>query len=211
VYHPIADPGLVDDRYSVDTVSLARAHNVSDDLGRSDTLSFTLINETAITDGRGFTDTVDTILAPDGPIEIALFPELRGATDGILVNLSGFFAVGLVDSRGTSDTVTSSKTVRRVRLHVTNDLLFDDTVRPAPRSNTWPGLWARYSPALTQKGLLLYRDGRVVVVTNWAVDSEEYLTADQAIAGGYVFECSDADWQAEVLRNAGYTLEPVPS
>lgn len=60
----------------------------------------------------------------------------------------------------------------------------------------------------TQKGLLIWRDGRVLEVTSW-YPRGLYDDADDHIAGGAIWVAASTSWQANVLRDAGYTLVPV--
>lgn len=72
----------------------------------------------------------------------------------------------------------------------------------------WPGLWPRLKWPQIERGILLWQDGRVVVVESWD-DYALYQDADDQIAGGHVFETDDTSWQHAVLTAAGYTFEPV--
>ena len=78
----------------------------------------------------------------------------------------------------------------------------DDHPRPTK------GLWAYYRPPDTQKGLLLYRTGQVVLVDNFMTTT--YYTADDAVAGGHETYFAPGAWQINVLINAGLTLTQVP-
>jgi hypothetical protein len=79
--------------------------------------------------------------------------------------------------------------------------------RPATRPR-WPGLWPRLKWPQVERGILLWQDGRVMVVESWD-DYALYHDADDQIAGGYVFETEDTSWQYTVLTGAGFTFEPV--
>jgi hypothetical protein len=67
---------------------------------------------------------------------------------------------------------------------------------------------ARYVLPRVQKGLILYRDGRVIQVRDWR-GPNAYADADDRIGGGTVWIAQNTSWQAQVLEAAGYTLVQV--
>lgn len=137
---------------------------------------------TEVTDGVGLTDAVTLDLTLGSGVLIDITPtDAFFLTDDVTIDLQAFTAEGLV--------------------RLVLNLGFEAYPRPNRR------LWKRFHYPRTQVGLLLWRTGRVEVVTDFAIP--DFLTADVAVpnAGGYVIP-SDS-WQAEVLRNAGYTLEVV--
>ena len=86
----------------------------------------------------------------------------------------------------------------------------DDHDRPFRRTmkgQRWPGLWAHVRPPQTMRGILLWRDGRTMVVDNWD-NFFLYTDSDDQVAGGYevVFD-SVTDWQYQVMVNAGFLFE----
>jgi hypothetical protein len=83
----------------------------------------------------------------------------------------------------------------------------DDHVRPA-RRGPFPGLWAYYMPPTTMRGILLWQDGRAVVVDSWE-NYALYWDADDRIAGGAEWVGEDTSWQAQVLTANGFTLAPA--
>ena len=81
------------------------------------------------------------------------------------------------------------------------------------RGNTtprWPGLWPRLHHPRVQRGILLWKTGEVAVVEDWG-SFEAFQSADDHVAGGYVFETDSSSWQYAVLTGAGYVFEPVES
>lgn len=68
-------------------------------------------------------------------------------------------------------------------------------------------LWKHYAHPKTQIGLYLFRDGTVLQTTVW--DAYQIRAADDWIAGGHVWYGGVDSWQAQVLRDAGYTLTVV--
>lgn len=82
----------------------------------------------------------------------------------------------------------------------------DDHVRPA-RRGPFPGLWAHYMPPRTMRGILLWQDGRTLVVDSWE-NYDLYWDADDRVAGGAQVVFDDTDWQYVVMVGAGFTFEP---
>jgi len=76
----------------------------------------------------------------------------------------------------------------------------DDHPRPQHR------LWRRFHFPESQKALFLYQDGRVVESDTLWVD--DYVQADDWVAGGTQFITEDTSWQYQVLTDAGYTFVP---
>lgn len=72
----------------------------------------------------------------------------------------------------------------------------------------WPGLWPRMAVPRVERGILLWQDGRVEVVESWD-DYDLYQSADDRIAGGYIFETDDTSWQYAVLTAAGFAFQPA--
>ena len=96
-----------------------------------------------------------------------------------------------------------------MRMVYTDDLLMDDHDRPFRRTvkgQRWPGLWAHVIPPLTGKGILLWQDGRTLVVDSWD-NYDTYADADDRVAGGYIVQFDDTDWQYQVMVDAGFTFE----
>jgi hypothetical protein len=86
----------------------------------------------------------------------------------------------------------------------------DDHDRPfrrAVKGQRWPGLWAHVRPPTTMRGILLWRDGRTMVVDNWD-NYDLYSSADDQVAGGYEVVFDTEDWQYQVMVAAGFTFEP---
>lgn len=79
---------------------------------------------------------------------------------------------------------------------------------PRRRRGPWIGLWPRLRFPTTQRGLLVWQDGRVVQVEDWG-DLATWEDADAHLLGGYRWEGEDTDWIAQVLVANGYTLEAV--
>jgi len=75
------------------------------------------------------------------------------------------------------------------------------------RHGPWIGLWPRLRHPRTQRGLLVWRDGRVIPVEDWG-DLETWQDADAHLLGGYRWSGEDTGWIAQVLTAAGYTLVP---
>lgn len=82
----------------------------------------------------------------------------------------------------------------------------DNHRRVPPGPYPAKGLWKRVTPPLSSYGLLLFRDGRVVEVTD--LGSADEWDADYVIATGFWYG-KVGDWQAQVLAGAGYTLTPI--
>jgi hypothetical protein len=80
---------------------------------------------------------------------------------------------------------------------------------PRRRNMPWIGLWPRLRFPTTQRGLLLWQDGRVLQMEEWG-DLVTWEDADAHILGGYRWEGEDTDWIAQVLVANGYTLEALP-
>jgi hypothetical protein len=72
----------------------------------------------------------------------------------------------------------------------------------------WIGLWPRLYHPRTQRGLLVWQDGRVVPVEDWG-DLATWEDADAHLLGGYQWEGEDTDWIVGVLTAAGFSFEPV--
>ena len=88
----------------------------------------------------------------------------------------------------------------------------DDHDRPFRRTvkgQRWPGMWAHYMPPTTMRGILLWQDGRCLVVDNW--DSYElWDSADDHLAGGYQVVLDDTSWQYAALVANGFQFEVAP-
>lgn len=82
----------------------------------------------------------------------------------------------------------------------------DDHDRPFRRSQKgqrWPGLWAHVRPPTTMRGILLWRDGRTMIVNNWD-DYDLYMSADDHVGGGYEVVLDTTSWQYAVMVAAGF-------
>jgi hypothetical protein len=74
--------------------------------------------------------------------------------------------------------------------------LLDDHVRP----DDW--FWSRVQPPLTVPEVLVWRDGRTMVVAD--MRCEPFLTCDAHYHSGSRMKYGS--WQAKALRDAGYSL-----
>ena len=87
----------------------------------------------------------------------------------------------------------------------------DDHDRPFRRTvkgQRWPGLWAHVLPlGTTMRGILLWKDGRTMVVDNWDY-YPLWESSDDQVAGGYIVQFDTSDWQYQVMVDAGFTFEP---
>ena len=83
----------------------------------------------------------------------------------------------------------------------------DDHMRPS-RPGNWPGLWAYVLPPTTMRGVLLWKDGRTMVVNSWE-NYDLYWDADDRVAGGAEVVFTDEDWQLDVMEAAGFLFEAV--
>lgn len=64
-----------------------------------------------------------------------------------------------------------------------------------------------FIPPLTQVALWLYQDGTVLVKDRLPDEWEDQ--PDDVVGGGHDWRGDEASWQAQVLSDAGYTLEPI--
>ena len=94
-------------------------------------------------------------------------------------------------------------------------LVYTGTFTDAKRGDSWNypqpnrrGLGTHIRPVPTQKGLLLYKSGKVVEVTSLYghLVPQDY---DEYIAGGHPWTGMSDTWEAAVLQANGYTLVPV--
>jgi hypothetical protein len=94
--------------------------------------------------------------------------------------------------------VTNIGPVVLVRLRL--DRGFDDHGRtqPNPHQIAYP---------LTQTALLLFHDGTVIPVRD--LEGPLYFAADAVVGGGHDSQFLSNAWEAHVLADAGYVLEPV--
>jgi hypothetical protein len=105
------------------------------------------------------------------------------------------------DGFGTDFDITGETVVVPTAVRLELFLAVDDHVRSKDP------LWQHFAHPKTQIGLYLYRDGTVLQTTQW--DAYQIQAADDWIAGGHVWYGGADSWQAQVLRDAGYTLIPV--
>lgn len=154
---------------------------VDDSAGLTDTAGVGKI-VSDLTDSAGLSDEAAIILTPGAGILITRVEnDDAGVIDSIKVSLQALVNAGLV----------------RIKW----DYGFDSY--PRPRKYLWP----RYRYPYTQVGLLVWRSGRVEVVTNFS--TPEFLDADLRIVSPSTYEMDTDSWQANVLRDAGYELEEV--
>lgn len=78
----------------------------------------------------------------------------------------------------------------------------DDHLRPKT-----PRLWLAVVPPLSQVALWLWQDGTVLVKDRLPEEWEDQ--PDDVVGAGHDWTGQDTDWQATVLTNAGYTLDPL--
>ena len=79
---------------------------------------------------------------------------------------------------------------------------------PRPRRPQWSPLWRYLMPRPTQLVLFLYESPERVVASD-TMFTQDYLDADDQVAGGSEFVTDDTSWQYQALVNAGYTFLPV--
>lgn len=76
-----------------------------------------------------------------------------------------------------------------------------------PQHPPYPSLWRRFQYPQTPKALLLWKTGEVKPVDS--LHTEDFLTCDACILGGYKWRTEADSWEAAVLRDAGYTLVDI--
>lgn len=80
-----------------------------------------------------------------------------------------------------------------------------------PPHNLSTRLWRRVRPPETLMEIWLWKDGRTQETTSTLYEDPSLSTwnggADATARHGFIYE--DTDWEVDVLRNAGYTLEEV--
>ena len=88
--------------------------------------------------------------------------------------------------------------------------VMDDHDRPFRRTmkgQRWPGLWAHVLPlGETMKGVLLWQDGRLIIVDYWD-DYDLYASSDDQVCGGYECVLDDSSWQYANMVSHGFTFE----
>ena len=188
-----------------DQMSVTFLPSVTDSAGRSDSIAVSI--SITLTDGLGVSD-FTTVAQSPGSILVTTSTENTGLTDSVTVTVSNTTLLYPTDLLGLSDYITVSTDTRTMRLKPDESLLFVDARygRRRRRDSRWIGVYGHMSPWRTEAGLLLWRDGRVQIVREWPIESD----ADAMIGGGHEWQGAENSWEAQVLRDAGFTLEPVP-
>lgn len=195
---------ITDTMTLTDTLTVVTTRGFTESLGRTDTMTVDL--GVRLTDATGSGDIVTAFQSPGGT-QVGTIIDFAGRTDSIIIEIAGSTFVPITDTMTLTDSITISTESRLCRLVPSEDMLFVDAryERRRRRGSRWIGVYGFVQPIRTEAGLLLWKDGRVAIVRQWP----DYTDADDQIAGGHEWRGMENSWQAQVLRDNGFTLEPV--